>query len=64
MLIFENFIEDISLVVNVRVEHNFSDRVLEKYISENVIEVIKFLEHFIMITSPANYNDDTKIGFS
>ncbi len=56
--IFENFIEDISLVVNVRVEHNFSDRVLEKYISENVIEVIKFLEHFNIITSPANYNDD------
>jgi hypothetical protein len=62
--IFENFIEDISLVVNVRVEHNFSDRVLEKYISENVIEVITFLEYFIMIISRANCNDDTKIGFS
>ena len=62
--IFENFIEDISLVVNVRVEHNFSDRVLEKYISENVIEVITFLEYFIMIISLAYCNDDTKIGFS
>ena len=47
--IFESFIEDISLVVNVRVEHNFTDFVLEKYICENVVEVIQILMFYILI---------------
>jgi inositol 1,4,5-triphosphate receptor type 1 len=53
--IFENFIQDISLVAPGRVEPEYADRLLEGYVGNNVIEVINgFFSHnqFNQIPSP------------
>ncbi len=53
--IFENFIQDINLVAPKRVEKEYSDRLLESYVVENIVEVITgFFSHsqFNQIPSP------------
>ena len=53
--IFESFINDIHLVTPGRVEREYSDRLLENYVANNVIEVILgFFNHsqFSQIPSP------------
>jgi hypothetical protein len=53
--IFESFINDIHLVTPGRVEREYSDRLLENYVANNVIEVILgFFNHsqFNHIPSP------------
>jgi hypothetical protein len=53
--IFENFIEDMSLIAIDRLEYEHSDRLLENYVVNNVIEVISgFFSHsqFSQIPQP------------
>ena len=53
--IFENFVQDISLVCPSRVEREYADRLLEKYIGNTIIDVITgFFSHnqFPQIPSP------------
>jgi hypothetical protein len=55
--IFENFIQDISLVCPSRVEREYADRLLEQYVGNTIIEVISgFFSHnqFSQIPSPNN----------
>ena len=53
--IFENFIQDISLVAPGRVEREYSDKMLENYVAESLVEVVSgFFSHsqFNQIPSP------------
>ena len=53
--IFENFIQDISLVAPGRLEPEYTDQLLENYVAENLVEVvIGFFSHtqFNQIPSP------------
>ncbi len=53
--IFENFIQDMSLVCPSRVEREYADRILEKYVGNTMIDVITgFFSHnqFAQIPSP------------
>ena len=53
--IFENFVQDMSLVCPSRVEREYADRLLEKYVGNTIIDVISgFFSHnqFPQIPSP------------
>jgi inositol 1,4,5-triphosphate receptor type 1 len=44
--IFENFIQDIALVASIKVEREYSDRLLECYVADTIVEVINgFFSH-------------------
>ena len=63
--IFENFIQDITLVVSGRTERDYSDRLLETYVADNIVEVISgFFSHsqFNQIPQP-QVNSKNKIIF-